>query len=431
METEVKVKLKNKMQPKLQFKEFRDAWKDEKIGKLLIEYRLGGNYANSDLQTKYPLIKMGNIGRGSIVLDKVQYINENVKIDQKDQIQFGDLFFNTRNTLELVGKVAVWRNELPLAYYNSNLMWLKFSNNFFMNYRLNSPQVIKLLRRLATGTTSVAAIYTKDFLKIKVSIPSLPEQQKIASFLSAVDQKLQQLTRKKDLLEKYKKGVMQKLFSGKLRFKDEKGKEFPEWKEFNFGEIYSFYSTNSLSREKLNSNSGKTKNIHYGDIHKKYKSICDVVLEEIPFINENVDLSKIKEENYCKDGDLIIADASEDIHDIGKSIELTNTKGQNILAGLHTLMARPKENAVFNGFSTYMMKSEYVRDQIKLIAQGTKVLSISPLRLSRITIQLPNIEEQSKIVAFLSRLDLNIDGVYLQLNKAQSFKKALLQQLFV
>ena len=82
----------------------------------------------------YPLIKMGNLNRGSINLSKIEYIPEDELIDSQDIIQFGDLFFNTRNTLDLVGKVAIWRNELPIAYYNSNLLKLEFENNFYMNF---------------------------------------------------------------------------------------------------------------------------------------------------------------------------------------------------------------------------------------------------------------------------------------------------------
>ena len=101
-------------------------------------------------------------------------------------------------------------------------------------------------------------------------------------------------------------------------------------------EFLSFYSTNSLSRSNLNYENGNIKNIHYGDIHTKFPSILNCEDEEIPYINLDVDMSKIKEENYCKDADLVIADASEDYNDIGKAIELRNVGNQKIVAGLHT-----------------------------------------------------------------------------------------------
>jgi len=175
--------------PQLRFKEFNEPWDEKTIGKFIDEFRLGGNYSNTESKTPFPLIKMGNLDRGFIKLNKIEYIEHTEKIDSKDKIEFGDLFFNTRNALDLVGKVAIWRNELPCAYYNSNLMLMKFSNNFFMNYRLNSYDAVKKLRAIATGTTSVAAIYNKDFFKVKLKIPTLPEQTKIANFLTAVDEK--------------------------------------------------------------------------------------------------------------------------------------------------------------------------------------------------------------------------------------------------
>lgn len=238
------LEMKTLVTPKLRFNEFGDEWKVKSLKSILLSFRLGGNYINTDEKNDFPLIKMGNLGRGVINIEKLQYICEDQKINDVDRIQFGDLFFNTRNTLDLVGKVAIWKNELPLAYYNSNLMYMKFESNFFMNYLFNSFNGIKSLRRLATGTTSVAAIYTKDLLKIKFNIPSLPEQQKIASFLSAVDEKIQLLTHKKELLEQYKKGVMQQLFSGKLRFKPTPGepvaedtRSYPEWEEKRLGDV--------------------------------------------------------------------------------------------------------------------------------------------------------------------------------------------------
>ena len=93
-----------------------------------------------------------------------------------------------------------------------------------------------------------------------------------------------------------------------------------EWEIKLYNEIYSFYSTNSFSRDNLNYVKGKVKNIHYGDIHTKFSTLFDLTKERVPFINEKVDILKIKEENYCKEGDLLIADASEDYADIGKQL---------------------------------------------------------------------------------------------------------------
>ena len=234
--------LEKRAAPRLRFKEFVSNWKSSSFEELLIHSRLGGNYSNDENPNKNPLIKMGNLKRGNISLSKLSYVLEDETLDDKDLIKYGDLFFNTRNTLDLVGKVAIWRDELPRAFYNSNLMRLKFDNNFFMNYLFNSYNGIKSLRRLATGTTSVAAIYTRDLVKLKIVVPSINEQNKIAEFLSSVDKKIQLLENKKEQLELYKKGVMQKIFSKEIRFKDDNGNYYPDWKHKKLGDLGETYN---------------------------------------------------------------------------------------------------------------------------------------------------------------------------------------------
>ena len=187
-------------------------WKIVKLKDILIDYKLGGNYSNSLRKTDFPLIKMGNLGRGSININKIEYITHGEDISSDDAIQTNDLFFNTRNTLDLVGKVAIWRGELPTAYYNSNLMRLKFENNMFMNYLLNEKSTLKKLKAIASGTTSVAAIYTKDLLKISLNIPSHIEQTKIANFLSAIDQKIDNVAAQIEQAKDWKKGLLQQMF---------------------------------------------------------------------------------------------------------------------------------------------------------------------------------------------------------------------------
>ena len=205
--------------PKFRFPEFENdgEWEEKKLGEILIKHRLGGNYENTKENAGIPLIKMGNIERGSINLENIQYLPINTLYNDDDILKEGDLLFNTRNTLELVGKVAIWRNELPFALYNSNLMRMTFddkliSSNSFMNHLFNTRTWINKLKAVATGTTSVAAIYTKDLHTIMVSFPSKSEQQKIASCLSAVDDLIKAETEKIEALKGHKKGLMQGLF---------------------------------------------------------------------------------------------------------------------------------------------------------------------------------------------------------------------------
>lgn len=215
-----------------------------------------------------------------------------------------------------------------------------------------------------------------------------------------------------------------------LRFKDDSGNNYPDWEEKKFGEIFSFRVTNSYSRENLNYEGGDVKNIHYGDIHTKFKSHFHLTKEDVPFINREIGLKKISEDNYCKEGDLVIADASEDYEDVGKCIELISLNKEKVLAGLHTILARPDLFKITLGFTGHLMQSEKVRLQIKTIAQGSKVLSISANRLSNINLALPCIEEQKKIADFLSAVDEKIENLQKELDELKAYKKGVMQAIF-
>jgi type I restriction enzyme, S subunit len=197
------------------------------------------------------------------------------------------------------------------------------------------------------------------------------------------------------------------------------------------GEVYSFKVTNSLSRDQLNYESGETKNIHYGDIHTKFQTLFDITNEHVPFINDSISLDRIKSENYCAEGDMVFADASEDLKDVGKSIELVNLNREQLLSGLHTLLARQKESKLVVGFGGYLFTSPAIRSQIQREAQGSKVLGISATRLSNIRICYPEDKaEQQKIAVSLSSLDELINAENKKLDALKIHKKALMQQLF-
>ncbi|MBP6871944.1 MAG: restriction endonuclease subunit S [Bacteroidales bacterium] len=211
-----------------------------------------------------------------------------------------------------------------------------------------------------------------------------------------------------------------------LRFPDFES----EWKTKKYGDIYSFRNTNSFSREDLNYDDGAVKNIHYGDIHTKFATLFDIKKELVPFINPEIELKRIIEDNYCKEGDLIVADASEDYADVGKCIEIVNLNGEKVLAGLHTILARPDLYIMAIGFSGYLMKSQKIRLQIKIYAQGSKVYSISPKQISAIEITIPEIVEQTRIASFLTVIDKKITELKQKKSLLEQYKEGIMYKLF-
>lgn len=214
----------------------------------------------------------------------------------------------------------------------------------------------------------------------------------------------------------------------RLRFPDFAKNE--EWVLNKLGNVYSFITTNSYSRDDLNYKNGEVKNIHYGDIHTKFSTLFDITKENVPFINESIPLDKFKQENYCKERDMIFADASEDLKDVGKSIELVNLSNEKLLSGLHTIHARQIDDEIVLGFGGYLFLNENIRKQIQRESQGAKVLGISATRLSNINIfYSKKAKEQQKIAYCLLSLDEVITAESQKLEVLKEHKKGLLQNL--
>ena len=215
----------------------------------------------------------------------------------------------------------------------------------------------------------------------------------------------------------------------KLRFPE--FQDAPAWHNTLLGEVYSFKVTNSFSRDNLNYDNGSVKNIHYGDIHTKFSTLFDISKEMVPYINSSESLEKINLECYCVEGDMIFADASEDIDDVGKSIEIVHLNNVKLLSGMHTLLARQIAPNLVIGFGGYLFKSYGIRTQIRKEAQGAKVFGISVGRLSNINIYFPNNKaEQQKIADCLSSIDEQIAAHSQKLEALRAHKNGLMQQLF-
>ena len=418
--------------PKLRFKEFDEDWSDSKLGQLI-----GISSASRVFKEQWQTSGVPFFRTSDVVSISKNKENEKAYISlelfeelskKSGKIQKGDLLVTGGGT---IGIPYLVKNDEPLYFKDADLLWMKSSGiidgSFLYNFFI-SPKFREYLKSIShTGTISH---FTIEQAKVTpFQYPSKEEQTKIATFLSAVDEKISQLSQKLHLLGQYKQGMMQKLFSQQIRFKANDGSEFGEWGKVKFSESFVFHNTNSYSRALL-SEVGEVMNIHYGDIHTKFSMLFDVSKEIVPFLNDQIDSTKIAENQFLKEGDLVIADASEDYKDIGKAIEVVHLNNQKVVAGLHTYIARPVQPFAL-GFCGYLMQTFEVREQIKKLAMGTSVLGISKTNIGKVEIKLPSLEEQTKIANFLSSIDQKIEVVAQQIEQAKLWKKGLLQQMFV
>ncbi|MFZ3023461.1 restriction endonuclease subunit S [Pseudomonas sp.] len=201
------------------------SWRVIKFGITHDKAELGGNYEAGESEEGLPLIKMGNIGRGKIKLDKVEYVSLTQDIDNGHTLKEGDFLFNTRNSLDLVGKVCVWRRELQAALYNSNILRISFNKSLigssgFVNYLLNSNLGLEQLRLIARGTTSVAAIYYKDLSSLSFAFPLPSEQLEIERFLDIQTTQLDALVNAAeqaiDLIKERRSALISAAVTGKI-----------------------------------------------------------------------------------------------------------------------------------------------------------------------------------------------------------------------
>ncbi|MGC3786209.1 restriction endonuclease subunit S [Enterococcus faecalis] len=201
-----------------------------------------------------------------------------------------------------------------------------------------------------------------------------------------------------------------------------------EWEQRKFDECFNFpVSTNSLSRALLNYDEGDIKSVHYGDILIKYPAILNIKNDKIPYITGGK-LEKYKS-SLLENGDLIFADAAED-ETVGKAVEVNGLTEENLVAGLHTIVARPKDKKAEFFLGYYINSNTYHRQLLRLI-QGSKVSSISKGNLQKTLVSFPkDFEEQQKIGAFFKKIDDTIALHQRKLDLLKEQKKGYLQKMF-
>jgi type I restriction enzyme S subunit len=356
---------------------------------------------------------MGNLARGRIKLDKQEFIVPQEQPAERDRLFEDDVLFNTRNTLDLVGKVAIWRNELPTAYFNSNLMRMKFeksrvSSYKFINAILNTPQSLISLRGVAIGTTSVAAIYSRDLVKVRIPLPTKAEQEAIAEALSDADaliESLEQLIAKK---RQIKQGAMQELLSPK------KG-----WTPRQLGDLLTF--KNGLNKGK--------EFFGYGEPIVNYMDVFTSPVLAPERIQGRVSLSTQERANFdVRNGDVFFTRTSETPEEVGMAAVMIGDPKETVFSGF-VLRARPRNADLNSLYLAYALRSTVVRDQIVSKASYTTRALTNGRILSEVDFAVPSLSEQAAIATILSDMDAEIAALEAKLAKARQVKQGMMQEL--
>jgi type I restriction enzyme S subunit len=393
--------------PQLRFKEFDGEWEEKKLGEVS-SFAKGKNISKADIveNGKFECIRYGELY--TVYGEVIENIISRTNLDEENLIfsEYNDVIIpaSGETQIDIATASCVLKDGIALGG-DLNIIKSK-ANGTFLSYYLNSVRKIDIAR-LSQGN-SVVHLYSKQLKTLNLNVPKDEEQQKIAKFLTAVDQKIQQLRSKKEQLEQYKKGAMQQLFSQELRFKDDDGNDFADWEEKTLGEVCTFFSGGTPTSTNKQFYLGEIPFIGSGNIYDSKVS---------NFISEkalNSSSAKI-----VKKGDLLYALYGANSGEVAIS-KLSGAINQAILC------IRTEETIEY---LYYILLSNKNRITAKYLQGGQGNLSSKIIK--NLKYKLPSLKEQQKIAAYLSSLDAKIEAVGTQIKNTQEFKKGLLQQLFV
>jgi type I restriction enzyme S subunit len=383
--------------PQLRFPRFDGKWEKKKLGDVLNITSASRVHKDEWTEEGVPFFRSSDV---VAAFNGKQNIKAYIPFDLYNslskkigKVKIDDLLITGGGSIGI--PFLIEKND-PLYFKDADLLWIKNSGNI-SGYFLYSFFLTPLFKNHLKSVSHIGTIAHYTVIQAKntpFNTPSLPEQQKIASFLSAVDEKIKQISRKKELLEQYKKGLMQQLFSGKLRFKDENGNDYADWEEKKLGAVATKKSSN-ISANKIEENFGDF--IIYG---------ASGVLKKVDFYKEENDYVSI-----VKDG-----------AGVGR---LLYCKGKSSVLGTMEIIS-PKQN--IDTYFLYCLLSNI--DFVKYVT-GSTIPHIYFKDYSGELCRIPSISEQRKIAVFLSSIDIKIESTKQQIIQTQNFKKGLLQQMFV
>lgn len=398
----------NKNVPKLRFKGFEDEWKQQVVSLLFDKVK---NPVDVDKNTFYKQIGIRSHGKGIFYKEEVlgkELGNKRVFWIEPDVFIVNIVFAweraIARTTVNEIGMIASHR--FPMYKPKKNRVNLDYITYFFKTKK--GQRLLELASPGGAGRNKTLG--QKEFDNLKIKISSLQEQEKIANFLSKVDSIIEKQEKKVEYWNSYKKGMMQKIFSQKIRFKDENGMDYPEWKINKIENIATIEMGFTPS----------TKNDEAWNGNIDWLSIAGMNSKYIYSGNKKISSEILGKRKLVPIDTLIM------------SFKLTIGR-----------LAIVKKDIVTNeAICQFYWKSkdisnEYMYAYLSVIniqsfgCRAAKGITLNTESLNSIVVKLPCLEEQTKIANFLSNIDNIIDKESKKLEELKQWKKGLLQQMFV
>ncbi|WP_308394183.1 restriction endonuclease subunit S [Prevotella sp.] len=406
--------------PNLRFKEFEGEWEKCKLGKIAT---ICGGYAfnSKELSSKkglYQVVKMGNLYQNNLDLSRTpSFINYIDSKPSKVLLHYGDIAITltgTNNKRDFGYSYMFTTEQNLLLNQRCGLIRTEHNPYFVFNLVKTNSFLNQFFESSTGGTGNQANVSTKSMESFSVYIPKSKEQRKIADLLRLIAERIATQNKIIDKLQSLIKGMEDNLLDN------------PLWEKTYLRSFMQFFPTNSLSWEQLSYKEGAIRNLHYGLIHGlQTRGINSASLPMIK--NEAVP----KQYTLCQVGDVAFADASEDTGEIAKSVEFVDTIEGDTICGLHTIHGRDIKNRTVVGFKGFAFNSRYFHNQIKRLAQGTKVFSITANNLSSCYVYLPDFDTQKAIVKLLKAYEEKLLVSKRLLEQYEKQKQYLLRQMFI
>lgn len=401
--------------PALRFKGFTEDWKKQLLGSIF-SFKNGVNASKDQYGSGFKFINVLDIINNNFITydNIIGAVDISTEEFLKNEVKYGDVLFQrSSETREEVGQSNVYIGDKSVTFGGFVIRGRGISEYYphFFNYVLKTDAVRDEVTQRSGGSTRYN-IGQESLNSVELHLPIISEQKIIANFLRAVDEKITQLTQKFELLALYKKGVMQQIFSQKLRFKYDDEQAFPEWNEY-------------LLNDALIKNSSKNKRGEF--------TLVQSVSNKHGFINQD----ELFEDRVIASKDLsnyyVIKKSAFAYNpsriDVG-SLAYKKDDLTSVVSPLYvSFYAKP--NLIIDKFLLNWFESESFKNQMNSSFEGSVRNTLSYDSLSKILISLPCIHEQSKIVTFLTAFDDKLKHTQNQLEAAKQYKQGLLQQMFV